>query len=355
MTFDQFSVRDFAEHPDFYQWVTAPDAQTDAFWQGFLAEHPEKRSDVLQAKALILAIREAPQDLPNLKERETMWRYIREQTQPTVRRLPAHWPGWRWAAAAVVVLGLGFGGWFFSQPVTSGPPTYADLVRQTNRPLTEVVNTSTQTKQITLSDGSQIQLNPNSRVSYSPTFVHKREVYLDGEAFFKVTKDSKRPFLVYTGTIVTRVLGTSFTVRAYALQEASVTVRTGIVAVSQAGHTHSAPKPTNSVVLTANQAVKYSLKSAKLVKSLAEEPVALAAQSPTEYTYTDRPVAEIVRDIEKRYGIPIVFDLQTVRQCTVTMSLSNESFYESLNLICRTIGATYEVVDTQIRLKTKPC
>jgi ferric-dicitrate binding protein FerR (iron transport regulator) len=91
-------------------------------------------------------------------------------------------------------------------------------------------------KKVELPDGSAVWLNANSHLRISENFQkqQQRYVYLDeGEAFFKVKKDAKRPFIVFTKSVSTRVLGTSFNINSYkALHKATVTVATGRVRVS---------------------------------------------------------------------------------------------------------------------------
>jgi ferric-dicitrate binding protein FerR (iron transport regulator) len=67
-----------------------------------------------------------------------------------------------------------------------------------------------------LEDGSEVQLNPNSTISYPEHFGQKtRTVYLKGEAFFSIKRNPAKPFVVHTGELVTEVLGTSFTIKSY--------------------------------------------------------------------------------------------------------------------------------------------
>lgn len=90
---------------------------------------------------------------------------------------------------------------------------------------------------ITLSDGTKVYLNGNSRLSYKAGAFNKneREVWLEGEAFFEVAKNPKKPFIIHSpGEMQTKVLGTSFDVKAYPeLSEQVVSVRTGKVKVSK--------------------------------------------------------------------------------------------------------------------------
>lgn len=102
-----------------------------------------------------------------------------------------------------------------------------------------------------LSDGSEISLNAGSVIHYPEHFTgDKREVYLEGEAFFEVAPDPGKPFIVHTGKISTRVLGTSFNVRAYpAMEELKVTVTSGKVGIASAGKSLS--------VLYPNEQLRY--------------------------------------------------------------------------------------------------
>jgi len=86
-------------------------------------------------------------------------------------------------------------------------------------------------KTILLPDGSLVFLNSKSSISYSKDFKNKRELKLTGEAYFEVKKNPERPFLVETEKIKTRVLGTSFNIKAYKNSQTMVSVNTGKVEV----------------------------------------------------------------------------------------------------------------------------
>lgn len=83
-----------------------------------------------------------------------------------------------------------------------------------NSHLIKVDNTGQQTKTILLTDGSEVILNQNSEITYAKSFNKKdRNLKLKGEAFFKVTKNKKRPFIINTGTLTTLVVGTEFNIK----------------------------------------------------------------------------------------------------------------------------------------------
>lgn len=90
-----------------------------------------------------------------------------------------------------------------------------------------------ETFKVVLSDGTEVFLNSDSRLSYPTVFKGKeRIVSLEGEGYFKVTRDTEHPFLVKSGKIQVRVLGTEFNVRSYSPDETCVTLIEGKVTVS---------------------------------------------------------------------------------------------------------------------------
>ena len=89
---------------------------------------------------------------------------------------------------------------------------------------------------VTLSDGTRVMLNANSKLEYPASFddAEVREVRLKGEAHFEVTKNPHRPFVVKAGEMQTQVLGTIFDVKAYRKDAPKVTLMEGKVKVSNA-------------------------------------------------------------------------------------------------------------------------
>lgn len=107
-----------------------------------------------------------------------------------------------------------------------------------------------QLKKLILPDSSVVWLNAGTEVRYqASTFATKRDLYLDeGEAFFTVVKDPMHPFTVHASHLSTKVLGTSFNVKAYqALEYASVQVKTGLVQVMNNAHGIDTITPKQSI------------------------------------------------------------------------------------------------------------
>lgn len=111
-----------------------------------------------------------------------------------------------------------------------------------------------ETFKVVLSDGTEVFLNSDSRLAYPTVFKDKeRIVSLEGEAYFKVSKDVEHPFIVKSGNVQVRVLGTEFNVRSYSSADVRVTLINGKVAVSDTCGTHTVEmKPGQSAQLTSN-------------------------------------------------------------------------------------------------------
>jgi transmembrane sensor len=277
-----------------------------------------------------------------------MWARIAANTvemAPVVRQLPRESAGWwqaspwRWAAAAALVVG-GAVGTMWLRPAALDNVANIRLITPTAALAGEWVvqpnNTTTATR-ITLQDGSVVTLAPASSLRYPRHFNGpKRKVYLSGEAFFSVAHNAAQPFQVYTDKVITTVLGTSFTVRAFANQQAAqVEVRTGRVRVTPVaapakGETFAALPA--SVVVLPNQKAEYAPAAHELTTALVAEPVVLSEQP---LVFDDRPVAEVFAALEKAYGVAIAYDHAALANCT--------------------LGGSYKQEGTRIVVKAKGC
>lgn len=138
--------------------------------------------------------------------------------------------GFVWKSAAVIILAIGVGYGFYSlNQGTEKTENMPMVVHQTVKSNTKGVKSH-----IKLPDGSSVWLNASSTISYNPGFSDTaRLVELRGEAYFEVKKDSRRPFRVTSGRLVTTALGTSFNIHAYEEHPVRVSLSTGKVGVAR--------------------------------------------------------------------------------------------------------------------------
>lgn len=316
---------------------------------------------------------EAPQ-LPAAERQmlqATLWDRIAQDTvgqQATAphRQLGGWWQAApvRWVAAAVLAIGVGTAGIGLLRPTGSESTAQQQTVVATPPPVwsadTRVVvaNTTRRTTTMKLPDGSTVELAPGSRLQYPQGLSGAyRRVYLTGEALFDVQHDATRPFLVVTDKLVTTVLGTRFTVRAYANQpQVLVKVRRGKVRVSprlpDARGDEALPPMLASIVVRPNQQAVYSPVVQELKKELVTQPDVLISQS---FAFEDQPVSVVLEALKKAYGVDIIYDKDVLASCTVSMVLKNGSLFDKLGILCKALGATYELLDTQVVVHSRSC
>jgi transmembrane sensor len=207
-----------------------------------------------------------------------------------------------------------------------------------------------------LMDGSEVTLQPRSEIRYPKIVEGQREVYLSGEAFFKVVHDTLHPFLVYSNEVVTRVLGTSFTVKAYKNEsEITISVQSGKVSVytlPKKGGASAGLTAEHALILRPNQKAVYQRDRQLVTKKLVEKPE-LILPVPTLFNmqYDGAPVVKIFTVLKENYGVDIVFDSEQLSDCMLTTSFTDEGLYERIEVICKAIGAQYEVTDAVILIK----
>jgi len=136
-------------------------------------------------------------------------------------------------AAVAAVFVFAFGVSYFMLFNSNSPIKNNYSISNINK-TTILQTTFSEIKTLTLSDGTKLHVNGNTRIDYDKEQFNKnkREIWLSGEAFFEVAKNPDKPFIIHTGSIQTVVRGTSFNVKAYKeIGEISVSVRTGKVEV----------------------------------------------------------------------------------------------------------------------------
>jgi ferric-dicitrate binding protein FerR (iron transport regulator) len=363
--FRLYDISDFVIDEDFIRWVHEQREEDNLFWNTWLQQHPDKHLVVATARRIVESI-QFPQS--NISEAQVEQEVSRLLNTITTRQMPLEPKKGRvvrfkwWYAAAVLLLCV-TGTWYFFIRDNSVPPyAYSSMVAA--KQLIEHINTTQKPLVLKLPDGSQITLAPKSRISYANTFGSAdtarngatRDVYLLGEAFFEVTKNPHRPFRVFANEIVTKVLGTSFTVRSFEKDTTiQVTVRTGKVSVYAQAATQASSKM-SEVILTPNQQLLYERSGQRFQKVLLNNPVMLVPPAvERSMVYDDAPLDKVFGDLSKLYGINIVFDSDLLKKCTVTADLTNEPFYQKLSLICSAIDAHYELIDGQVVIESTGC
>jgi transmembrane sensor len=97
-------------------------------------------------------------------------------------------------------------------------------------------------------------------------------------------------------------------------------------------------------------------RTAKMTKTLVPNPEPIVAgMAAQNLDFDDFPISEILKTLQKAYGIEIIFDETTLKDCPVTARLTDLSLYEKLDLVCDAVGAVYQVIDGRIIVTGKGC
>lgn len=299
---------------------------------------------------------------------ERLWNKVQPQSpEPDVDPAPFVRPMWRKvtliasgiAAAVAIVIGLNWSQKLL--PVWFGEQSLINKVEQTE--WAQFVNETGQPKKVKLPDSSIVMLSPGSQLAVHQEFNKKtRDVRLMGEASFDVHHDPARPFLVYSGDIITKVLGTTFIVRTGGPgKPIQVTVQSGKVTVyRQAASELTNVSPNRGVILTPNQKATYFPDNEQFVTGITDDPQPIVA-SVTEHVpsaslvFEDTPIGEVIHRLEIIYGTEIELEQESSSHCPFTGDLTHQSLYTKLELLCGTINGSYEVRGTKILITGKGC
>ncbi|MFN8354729.1 MAG: FecR family protein [Spirosomataceae bacterium] len=348
---DTLSITDFLEDATFRRWMTQKHPEDRLYWQQWLASHPDKQEIYEQAVATFLVLEGKPTTLSNQE--------ISAKTEQIISLMPDNkadekprfgWQWVSWAAAAAVIIMLGW--WQFRQSDTQELAQNKTTRQEQIAEWKTISNTTQQAVVVLLPDNSSVLLSPKSQLRFRQQSTQAlREVYLQGEGFFEVTKDAAKPFIVYTSNLTTKVLGTSFQIHSFRNETtAYVIVKTGKVTVTPIA------TPEKSVLLTMNERLNLETKTEKVVKyenkMSDEDPSDIVAQ---EFVFDYTPVTDIFSLLESNYHMPIQYERDLLKSCTFTGQLEGVPFLEKIHLICLTIESSYEVVDGKVVIHSKGC
>lgn len=226
--------------------------------------------------------------------------------------------------AAIVLIILSTGFYFFrNEPVK---PVNA-ISRQT---------TIKENRLIQLPDGSTVILRPGAKLNYPSSFdgLARREVYLDGQAYFDIKHNSLKQFIIHTGKLKTIVLGTAFEINAWSDNSSiQVTVSRGKVRVEDHNNRTIG-------IITPNQQITYDKISKNIVQKVVNAPEYLEWKEQ-DLLLSDVTVAEAAKLLESRYKVEIVISDDSIRSKRFTTIVRKG---ETLDQILKSISEFNEAV-----------
>lgn len=204
------------------------------------------------------------------------------------------------AAAVLIAVVAGFAYWLVSGKFSTEPA----LITASSQGLV---------KSVELPDGTKVWMNRETILTYPEKFgSENRTVELTGEAFFDVTPDAQKPFLIHTGIAQIQVVGTSFNVKSYpAMSATQVIVASGKVKLSPAG------KADKAVLLLPGE-MGSSLKGISSVTREQNQDINFLAWKDHRLNFRESPLSLVAESISSAYGVKVILGQDSVQHLLLT-------------------------------------
>lgn len=281
------SLEEFLFDDSFVDWVKNSNLNSNSFWNTYLDNNPLKENHFKDAKHLILHLK-FTEFIPTLESRKKVWEEISQQidNDPVFgqkKTIIGNW--WAMAASIALIVGLGTWAWLYLEKGNSYETNYGE------------------TKTLNLPDGSIVKLNANSTLELSKNWDKNsnREVWLNGEAFFKVThKNNNQKFIVHTNDkINVEVLGTEFDV--LKRQESTeVFLKSGKVRLSVMQDSGK-----QEVIMKPGELMVFRNQKFKIQKALAKDTLKALEWTKNRIVLDDISLLEMSKYINDIYGLEV--------------------------------------------------
>lgn len=361
MKYDEYSAADFATDGFFIRWVKNPDDESEWFWTSFIEENPSCRDEVAAARKLVCLF-DSP--VSNLREDEfdTMRSSLlmallarrgeHRYSKATPRRgFTKAGTVWMRGAAAVIVISVVALAAFFLR----GEGNLRSLTQTSPATVIEKkVNPPGQKSVLFLSDGTKVWLNAESRISYVKDFsgANTRDVYLEGEAFFDVSHNADKPFIVHTSTIRIKVLGTAFNVKCYADENTiETTLVRGKVRIEQSDTKGNRIK---GVELRPNQQAVFD-KESKVININQVVAHKSGVWKQDRLVFDEESIDNVILQLEKWFKVKIHVANKGNLDCRMTATIEKESLEEVLKLMETTNPIHYTVEGDDVFIEGTLC
>lgn len=348
--YSQYSLHDFVLDDSFRQWVYEPNEQRMSFWHGVMLRYPEQQALIDEAASLLLHLHARYDDLTDASQ-QRIWQVLEQafddrQSAPSPIRPLSIWQrfapgrsrlGWQAAASLTGFLLL------------AGGILYYWLAPHQIR----VHTAFGQTQRVTLPDGSVVVLNGNTTLTYTDAWGsdQAREVWLDGEGFFTVTKKkrlgSRVKFVTHTPGLDITVLGTQFNVNTRR-GNTDVTLVEGRVQLSKPN------EPSGRVVDMKPGQFATSQPNIEAVAISTEKPQVHTSWVDHQFVFDNTALSVIAQQLQDTYGLDVVFEDSDLARRRFTGNLSNQSIETLLTTLSLTFDLTVQRTGNRISLRHNP-
>ena len=199
---------------------------------------------------------------------------------------------------------------------------------------------------LTLSDGTRVWLNSETSIQYPVAFGAKeRRVFVQGEAYFEVAKDAKKPFTVQFMSSSVTVLGTSFNIRAYPEEKRSQTTL-----AEGSGRIYSSG---SSMLLKPGEQAEVSALSGEMVKQEVEVKN-FTSWKDGRFVFEQQPLEDIMRTLERWYDIRVIFKDEGAKRISLSGNMKRYGdFSQVMKMLQMTGDVRFELHGNDVYITTE--
>lgn len=333
--YNQYSINDFVLDESFRRWVFHPDEQTMSFWHTFMLRNPDQQAVIKEASHILLHLRVRRDDLTDAS-RERIWQGLESaydragltdqepRSASGLRRLLGYpFRSWQIAASLTGLILLAGSGWWMSRHYWQRHEVHTNYGEQ---------------RTVTLPDGSQVRLNGNTTLTYPNDWMDAadREVWLEGEAFFKVAKKNTASghlkFITHTPNLDIAVVGTQF----------NVNTRRGNTLVVLAEGNVELSKPNDQkarVILMKPGDLAMAQVGIEQVDVKPAKPKLHTAWTKRQFAFDNTALRDIAQQLTDTWGTTLIFEDNALAERRFTGNLSSQD----LETLITTLTATFDL------------
>ena len=342
MKYEDYDEWDFVKDEYFLSWVKYGDSEAEKFWKKWLTLHPSKEDEVLLAKSIVSGMQYVSDDTPTEKESIEMFETIVKGRQKARNKKQITITQYFIRYAAVLFFGIGLIAFYM---YSNGG--FTPIVQEASVQWIKKENPRGMKSTIWLSDGTKVRLNAETVISYPEQFSDSlRLVLVDGEAFFEVKRNEKKPFIVKSSGVETRVLGTKFNVKAYSgASRVEVGVTEGKVRVSGTGFGEQ-----SEMDLLPNQMSVINLETQSMEK-VNFDPAELLAWKDWTLKFKKQSLRDIFHEIERWYAVDIEVDSKIDLNQSYSGVFENEPLDAVLKVLAHNAEFSFTIDENKVLIK----
>jgi len=323
----------YIHNPLFLKWVYESDENTDEYWDYYLDKNPEEKEIITRLKDELKLFQIKKHQIGQEQKSKLAQRIATQIKREKYFHIASIHTVSILKYAAVFIFAIAISSLFFY--LKQNEP-YGGLKVEG---YTTAIAEDGQISKLILPDSSVVWLNSGTRIKYPTDFARtKREILLNGQAFFQVKKNREMPFKVFCKDVEVRVLGTRFNVNAYPEeQNVTVVLETGKVQLL---------KPTD-------KKFTYGLDPGqKLVYDSSSDNVVIQKVELDRYVkwkdgiliFREDPMSEVIPVLQRKYNIDLEMNIPNMDSYLFTATITDETINDIVKSIAFTCHADYKII-----------